>query len=318
VQNRNCPIEEHRAKWQFFTQRTPLKSELFLERVLLTHISHHFQISSIKRCTDDKIVYETLLTFTPKPAKYETLGDLFRNIEKEQRQRAKTGSNDESDLKPQKSDGFQTARQVLDGNGRKQQSLIGDFFKKAREESEVKSDEMGDKKNRDMKTLFGDESDDEEAKKVEVEVDHEKKDRKRRHDDSKHKRQEKKQKLGESSIDKEYEKFVESVETNGEKRGEHNGESSNKSKKNRLKKTEIGNLVVKLLTPAYVERRFESRDTFKSTARNISHALIDKGNTGEIKTKSSFNRLLPDENEIKEYVENFLKKNDEITSQTVL
>jgi hypothetical protein len=258
-------------------------------------------ISSIKRCTDDKIVYETLLTFTPKPAKYETLGDLFRNIEKEQRQRAKTGSNDESDLKPQKSDGFQTARQVLDGNGRKQQSLIGDFFKKAREESEVKSDEMGDKKNRDMKTLFGDESDDEEAKKVEVEVDHEKKDRKRRHDDSKHKRQEKKQKLGESSIDKEYEKFVESVETNGEKRGEHNGESSNKSKKNRLKKTEIGNLVVKLLTPAYVERRFESRDTFKSTARNISHALIDK-----------------DENEIKEYVENFLKKNDEITSQTVL
>ncbi|KAJ8966671.1 hypothetical protein NQ314_003378 [Rhamnusium bicolor] len=77
-----------------------------------------------------------------------------------------------------------------------------------------------------------------------------------------------------------------------------NGESS---KKQRLKKTEVGGLVVKLLTPAYVERRFESRDLFKSLARTISHALADK-----------------DENEIKEYVENFLKKNEEITSQTTL
>lgn len=49
-------------------------------------------------------------------------------------------------------------------------------------------------------------------------------------------------------------------------------------KKVKLKKTEIGELVVKLLTPAYIERRFESRDTFKTLARNISHALYDKGN----------------------------------------
>lgn len=48
-------------------------------------------------------------------------------------------------------------------------------------------------------------------------------------------------------------------------------------KKVSLKKTEIGGLVVKLLTPAYNERRFESRDTFKMLARNISHALYDKG-----------------------------------------
>lgn len=48
-------------------------------------------------------------------------------------------------------------------------------------------------------------------------------------------------------------------------------------KKVRLKKTEIGGLVVKLLTPAYVERRFDSKDTFKTLARNISHALYDKG-----------------------------------------
>lgn len=50
-------------------------------------------------------------------------------------------------------------------------------------------------------------------------------------------------------------------------------------KKEKLKKIEIGKLVVKLLTPAYVEKRFESRDTFKTLARNISHALYDKGKT---------------------------------------
>nr|CAI5823615.1 unnamed protein product [Callosobruchus analis] len=89
-----------------------------------------------------------------------------------------------------------------------------------------------------------------------------------------------------------------------------NGESSGKGvlnqgmgvgKRHKLKKTEVGGLVVELLSPAYAERRFESRDTFKSMARTISHALADK-----------------DEKEIKEYVENFLKKNDEITSQTKL
>uniref|UniRef100_A0A6P7GRD3 DNA 3'-5' helicase n=1 Tax=Diabrotica virgifera virgifera TaxID=50390 RepID=A0A6P7GRD3_DIAVI len=72
-------------------------------------------------------------------------------------------------------------------------------------------------------------------------------------------------------------------------------------KKAKLKKVEIGGLVVKLLTPAYAERRFESRDIFKTLARSISHALADK-----------------DENEIKEYVKSFLEKNEEITSKTTL
>lgn len=53
-----------------------------------------------------------------------------------------------------------------------------------------------------------------------------------------------------------------------------NGESRPKPK---MKKTEIGNLVVKLLTPAYSERRFDSRETFKKTARTISHLLLYKG-----------------------------------------
>lgn len=54
-------------------------------------------------------------------------------------------------------------------------------------------------------------------------------------------------------------------------------QSEDSKEKVKLKKTEIGGLVVKLLTPAYIEKRFESRDTFKMLARNISHALHDKG-----------------------------------------
>lgn len=52
------------------------------------------------------------------------------------------------------------------------------------------------------------------------------------------------------------------------------------SGKSKLKKTEIGLLVVKLLTPAYVDKRFESREIFKTMARKISHWLADKGESG--------------------------------------
>lgn len=69
----------------------------------------------------------------------------------------------------------------------------------------------------------------------------------------------------------------------------------------KLKKTEIGLLVVKLLTPAYAQKRFDSKDTFKSTARNISHALLYKG-----------------EDEIKKFVKFFLKNNEKITSETTV
>lgn len=60
---------------------------------------------------------------------------------------------------------------------------------------------------------------------------------------------------------------------------ETKGQNSDGKKKVQLKKMEIGGLVVKLLTPAYVQKRFDSRDTFKMLARNISHALYDKGKT---------------------------------------
>lgn len=48
-------------------------------------------------------------------------------------------------------------------------------------------------------------------------------------------------------------------------------------KKQKLGKAEVGGLVVKLLMPAYIEKRFQSRDAFKTLARNISHALANKG-----------------------------------------
>ncbi|KAK9892540.1 hypothetical protein WA026_020523 [Henosepilachna vigintioctopunctata] len=69
----------------------------------------------------------------------------------------------------------------------------------------------------------------------------------------------------------------------------------------KLNKTEIGEYVVKLLTPAYAERRFQSRDLFKKLARNISHNLVNK-----------------DHHEIKKYIEEFLRKNPTITDHTVI
>lgn len=63
----------------------------------------------------------------------------------------------------------------------------------------------------------------------------------------------------------------------------NNGESGNSKveispSKPKLNKAEIGTLVVKYLTPAYKENRFKSKDIFKATARNITHALFNKGN----------------------------------------
>ncbi|KRT78235.1 hypothetical protein AMK59_8544 [Oryctes borbonicus] len=68
---------------------------------------------------------------------------------------------------------------------------------------------------------------------------------------------------------------VESAKRMRIKDKEETVEKQNRGK--RLGKTEIGLLVVKLLTPAYADRRFDSRDTFKTMARTISHSLLDKG-----------------------------------------
>lgn len=75
------------------------------------------------------------------------------------------------------------------------------------------------------------------------------------------------------------EKTEKKIENNKEQNKDHRLKPSKETHVPKLKKTEIGLLVVKLLTPAYAERRFDSRDTFKTTARNISHALLYKGNS---------------------------------------
>ncbi|XP_017775477.1 PREDICTED: ATP-dependent DNA helicase Q5 isoform X2 [Nicrophorus vespilloides] len=72
-----------------------------------------------------------------------------------------------------------------------------------------------------------------------------------------------------------------------------------KDKSKKLNKVNAGVLVVKLLNPAFSEGRFESKETFKSISRAITHAFIGK-----------------DVNDIKMYVRNFLEKNQVITSKT--
>lgn len=87
-------------------------------------------------------MHEKLLLFEPKPAKHETLSDLFRNIQKEQQLKklASTTNSDTSDEKPSNSDSvptvptFKTARETLIERGgtlNSNQSKIGDFFKKS-------------------------------------------------------------------------------------------------------------------------------------------------------------------------------------------
>ncbi|KAL1502580.1 hypothetical protein ABEB36_007704 [Hypothenemus hampei] len=92
------------------------------------------------------------------------------------------------------------------------------------------------------------------------------------------------------------------IDTKGERnvQQQNNTDISNaNSNKPKLKKKEVGLLVVKLLTPAYIDKRFESREIFKAMARKISHHLANK-----------------DEEEIKDYVKRFLNRNLEITSKT--
>ncbi|XP_060533131.1 ATP-dependent DNA helicase Q5-like [Cylas formicarius] len=352
-------------------------------------------ISGIKKCTDSKLVHEKLVDFQPKPAKYETLTDLFRNIKKEQHNKVKDDGP--------KSQGFKTAKELLNESGNNNKKTIVDFFK-----SNVKQDMSQKHKSTDMKVLFGDsegeesgvspknessnshkhkshttekdshhkhdrhkdrhkhkhhrhdadkkrrhspdkEHNDEKKRRHSFDKEHEDSKRSRHSSDQDYKddkkrsysseREEPQRSNGDEKIKDEYDlndsDFVISTEgmneSNGfeinesamdsdglvvneskyvnnsdelkqleEKRSIQNGESS-KPKLKRLGKNEVGTLVVKLLTPAYVERRFESRDLFKSVARSISHALVDK-----------------DENQVKEYIDNFLKKNTEITSQTII
>ncbi|CAG9821395.1 unnamed protein product [Phaedon cochleariae] len=365
-------------------------------------------ICNIKKCTADQFVYESLLTFDPKPAKNETLSDLFRNIKKEQQLKkldtVESVDTEELLTKVASFPIFQTARQVLHQQNSKptdSQTKIREFFQKPKTDyinlrdnpTENMLRNAGNRK--DLKSLFGDEeSDDENAsaeekpslktppyswnsddsnhseknnhkiieendkrrrKSTEEQQEFVEEKRKTHHHRSDHKKKKKEERSHEeanvkdleSLLESEQEKYKEVIDLsegneekswkrshstdrdedkkrqkdNQQKRNHSPEEEIQKSiiahrpvdnpviksqngegsRKPRLKKAEIGGLVVKLLTPAYAEKRFESREVFKTFARNISHALADK-----------------DEQEIKEYVRKFLGRNGEITSQTTL
>lgn len=175
---------------------------------------------------------------------------------------------------------------------------------KQQEVIETTTNKMEDSKNK-LKMLFGDESDAEEAiakgengaNKSESGVvggggkrKHEESEDKKR--DHKHSKRKTEKRSNNNKKEEEEEVSDNKKQCTNETKASENGascsvmlktqetsSSNNNSNKKRpkLKKTEIGTLVVKLLTPAYAERRFDSRDTFKSTARSISHALLDKG-----------------------------------------
>ncbi|KAK4878364.1 hypothetical protein RN001_010870 [Aquatica leii] len=247
-------------------------------------------IANIRSNTKEKRLDPSLEFYTPKPSKNETIADLFRNIEN-----TNAGTAFE---------GFKTANQLMNdkAKGDKKQATINSFFK-SKGEDKTKQDKF--------KSLFGDDTDsnrstpnNEEGKneeifdsftsfkmkkdddivtfettnvreytKPEFSKDEKKDDTKRKVDEQAHDIDSKKAKI----------------------------EDGNSRKVPKLKKSEIGLLVVKLLTPAYAERRFDSRDTFKTTARSISHALLYK-----------------DEAEIKQFVRNFLKNHEKITATTTI
>lgn len=272
------------------------------------------QISNIKKFTTEQKLFEALETFTPKAGKRDTLPDLFRNIRKEKdKETIATDKNSTDKKRPlELHGGFITAKQLEECKKIKldpSQPTINSFFKSevstTKDGKQVKVGETSDRtnkmedKNREdkLKMLFGDESDGEEVKYGEskengdkVRESEKKKheecvDKQRDHKHAKRKCEKERKRKNESKIEdvsddkkhctKNETKVSENVE-NGASSSKKE-EVSNKKQRPKLKKSEIGTLVVKLLTPAYAERRFDSRDTFKSTARSISHALLDKG-----------------------------------------
>ncbi|KAF5276119.1 hypothetical protein FQR65_LT16475 [Abscondita terminalis] len=227
-------------------------------------------VMNIKNHTKDKQLDPSLDTFTPKSPKNETLTDLFRNMEKEKKK-----SEASDDFKPVPTDRRK---------GEKKQASISSYFK-------IESDE--EKKNMEkIKSLFGDDADDEPSP-VDAKGDFASFKIKKDVDDDR-------VSFETTSTTKEYKSPEESYKR---KPDETLSREVKKSKVDvpKMKKSEIGLLVVKLLTPAYAERRFDSRDTFKTTARSISHALLYK-----------------DETEIKRFVKNFLKNHEKITASTTI
>lgn len=249
-------------------------------------------------------MFEALETFTPKVAKLKTLPDFFRKKVQDQTlliDKVVDDKNSAADKKrPLESlGGFITAKQYEEckklklDTSQTTTTTINSFLKN---ESEVITNVVDDNKQENvkgtiitselinkmedkskvekLKILFGDESDGEkECNKKRDEDD------KRDHKHSKRKHHDRKRKIDNKSTTDDVcsDKKQCTNETNGASSSLDVTKREENKRRAKLKKSEIGTLVVKLLTPAYAERRFDSRDTFKSMARSISHALLDKG-----------------------------------------
>jgi hypothetical protein len=62
------------------------------------------------------------------------------------------------------------------------------------------------------------------------------------------------------------------------------------STQNKLKKSEMANLIVKCLMPFYKHKLIDTREKFKSVARDLSHKAIEKGLAGKNQPFSMFNQ----------------------------
>lgn len=235
--------------------------------------------------------------------------DLFRNIKKQQQQQDKEASATDKNSTVAAADkkrplqlhgGFITAAQLeeckkikLDTSENvlhKSEVITNEDGKQPEViETTTTTNKMEDNKSK-LKMLFGDESDADEAIAKGENGDNKKESGlKRKHEESEDKKRDHKHSKRKSekriSSNNKTEEVSDKKQCTNETKASENGasssvktqETSNNKKRPKLKKTEIGTLVVKLLTPAYAKKRFDSRDTFKSTARSISHALLDKG-----------------------------------------
>lgn len=254
----------------------------------------------MKKNTSEKKLHRSLQTLSKKPINKE-ICDVFANTEEKKEEKV----NAEKKYRETEFEGFKTAKQHLECSKlkpEKDQRVIRDYFEavdkdKTHEEPSkiVNMEEKPNSSSTNFKLLFGDDYDSEgESKKpVEQETNGDESRVKVQKEDVKseekhytdHRHAKKKIDRHENHRKRKFESEEVEQSTNGEKVNDGiTATKENKpeqlerpAKKPRLKKSEIGTLVVKLLTPAYAEKRFDSRDTFKSMARSISHALLGKG-----------------------------------------
>lgn len=284
-------------------------------------------ISRFKTATTEHQLCDAILTFESQPEKRATLSDLFRNINKEQSmKKSSSGFITAKELmkkSSQDSEESNSNTEILKDNDNNSnpfgspQNKLEDDNNSCDEDSESTNKHLmymnpspthhtreyllnisPAKKQKVLKNLFGDDENS---------------------DNSNHSPVNNTKKSLEENCDSGIEtsekvpKFADAppeTSPSHKRKSEHTDLTEKKKprviekppeNKQKLSKSHVGNLVVKLLTPAYGEKRFESKETFKLMARNISHRMIDSS-----------------EKEIKMFVQRFLKTNVFITSKTTI